>query len=376
MEYDFSKYATFGSDGGGEFYGNNQSQEIGYTDGSPYVANNWEPFKSATAPISTLKKNEKILGMTYGYFANRGEIIAPQGLRSQKAMYNLNINWTCLTVVNYQETYHSTQIYADHLRTPSDYDIEQFTRNAHSHGIKVCLKPMVHSKDNVWRAHIGFPDLNMDDLNAYWEPWFESYKNFILRYAELAQRCGIEMFCIGCEMLGTEHRRYDWEYIIQEVRRVYKGTVIYNTNHDHEDTQEWFDQLDFIGTSAYYPVGKPDSSYATMMKNWREVRYRLDAIAESRGKRFIFMEVGCRSVQEASQHPWDFTQDLGYNEQEQEDFYRSCMNTFYDDPYFAGVFWWDWPTNLPAHKGNEFYIYQKQTERYLIDFNKSKLLQK
>lgn len=108
MEYDFSKYATFGSDGGGEFYGNNQSQKIGYTDGSPYVANKWEPFKTATAPISTLKKNEKILGMTYGYFANRGEIIAPQGLRSQKAMYNLNINWTCLTVVNYQETYHST----------------------------------------------------------------------------------------------------------------------------------------------------------------------------------------------------------------------------------------------------------------------------
>jgi hypothetical protein len=122
------------------------------------------------------------------------------------------------------------------------------------------------------------------------------------------------MFCIGCEMLGTEHRKYDWEYIIQEVRRVYKGTIVYNTNHDHEDAQEWFDQLDFIGTSAYYPVGVPDSSYATMIKNWREVRYRLDAIAESRGKRFIFMEVGCRSIKESSQHPWDFTQDLKYNE--------------------------------------------------------------
>lgn len=376
MEYDFSKYATFGSDGGGEFYGNNQSQEIGYTDGSPYVASKWEPFETATAPISTLKKNEKILGMTYGYFANRGEIIAPKGIQSQKAMYNLGINWTCLTIVNYQETYHSTKIYADHLRTPSDYDIERFVYNAHVKGIKVCLKPMVHSEDNVWRAHIGFPDLNMDDLNAYWAPWFESYKNFILRYAELAQRCGVEMFCIGCEMLGTEHRRYDWEYIIKEVRRVYKGSVVYNTNHDHEDAQGWFDQLDFIGTSAYYPVGRPDSSYATMLKNWQEIRYRLDAIAESRDKRFIFMEVGCRSVKGASQHPWDFTQELEYNECEQEDFYRSCMNIFYDDPYFAGVFWWDWPTYLPQKKDKEFYIYQKQTECYLTDFNKTKLLKK
>ena len=55
-------------------------------------------------------------------------------------------------------------------------------------------------------------------------------------------------------MLGTEHRRYDWEYIIKEVRRVYRGVIVYNTNHDHEDAQEWFDCLDYIGTSAYFPV--------------------------------------------------------------------------------------------------------------------------
>lgn len=372
MKYDFDNLATFGSDGGGEFYGSKSKEDVGYTDGAP--SKSWEPFQTATDSISPVKKNEKILGMTYGYFANRGEIIAPNGIKSQRAMYNLGINWVCLTAVNYQETYHSTKIYADHLRTPSDYDIEQFTKTAHAKGIKVCLKPMLHSEDNVWRAHIGFPDLNMDDLNAYWQPWFESYKNFILRYAELAQRCGIEMLCIGCEMLGTEHRRYDWEYIIQEVRRVYKGTVVYNTNHDHEDSQEWFDILDYIGTSAYYPVGEKDNSYAGMLKGWQEVKYRLDAIAESRNKQFIFMEIGCRSVDDTSKHPWDFTEKLKYNEIQQEDFYRSCMNTFYDDPYFAGVFWWDWPTNLPDKKGADFYIHQKSTERYLTEFNKAKTL--
>jgi hypothetical protein len=143
---------------------------------------------------------------------------------------------------------------------------------------------MIHSEDNVWRAHIGFPDLNMDDLNAYWKPWFESYKNFILHYAELAQRCGVEMLCIGCEMLGTEHRKDDWLYIIKEVRRVYNGVVVYNTNHDHEDSQEWFNTLDYIGTSAYYPVGLKGRSYDDLIKEWWEVRYRLDAIAKDRGK--------------------------------------------------------------------------------------------
>jgi len=80
MEYDFDKYATFGSDGGGEFYGSKSKEDIGYTDGAPDKS--WEPFQTATDSISPVKKNEKILGMTYGYFANRGEIIAPNGIKS------------------------------------------------------------------------------------------------------------------------------------------------------------------------------------------------------------------------------------------------------------------------------------------------------
>lgn len=371
MNYDFKNNATFGSDGGDIEFNDHKSREVGYSDGYPFVPTKWEAFKTANTIIPPLDKSEKFWGMTYGYFANRGELISDKGIESQKAMYNLNINWTCLTVVNYQETYHSTRIYADHLRTPSDYDIEFFVKQAHDRGVKVCLKPMVHSEDNVWRAHIGFPDLNMDDLNAYWKPWFESYKNFILHYAELAQRCGVEMLCIGCEMLGTEHRKDDWLYIIKEVRRVYNGVVVYNTNHDHEDSQEWFDTLDYIGTSAYYPVceNSNTTSYEEMIKGWWEVRYRLDAIAKDRGKQFIFMEIGCRSVVNASRHPWDFTEDLPYDEWEQKHFYESCMEVFADDPYFAGVFWWDWPTNLPEGRGKDFYIHDKVTEDWLTSFN-------
>jgi hypothetical protein len=75
----------------------------------------------------------------------------------------------------------------------------------------------------------------MQDMDVYWKAWFISYKNFLLHYAELAQELGCEMFCIGCEMLGTEHRKWDWLYLIEEVRKIYKGKIVYNTNHDHEE---------------------------------------------------------------------------------------------------------------------------------------------
>ena len=364
MNYDYKNLSTFGSDGGDIEFNCNKIQKDG-------IPEKWEPFKTADEPVLIHNSYlDKMRGMSYGYFANRGEIVSEKGKESREEMYKLGLNWVCLTVVNYQETYHSTKIYADHLRTPSDHDIEEFVRDAHSRGVAVCLKPMVHSEDNVWRAHIGFPDLNMDDFNAYWQPWFESYKNFILHYAELAQRLGVEMLCIGCEMLGTEHRIYDWKYIIQEIKRVYRGALVYNTNHDHEEDQEWFNELDFLGTSAYYPVGVNGTDYKSMVKEWEKVRERLDTIAEKNGKRFIFMEIGCRSVRDASKHPWDFTENLPYNESEQLTFYKSCMDVFYDDPHFAGVFWWDWPTTLPNTINKDFYIYEKETEKYLKSFYK------
>lgn len=354
---------NFDTDGGG-LCSSFPSAAIGYTDGVPF-------FATGTKPITP--PSEKILGYNYGYMANRSEYRNPAAIESQNELFDIGINWVCLPVVNWQDTYHSTNIYADHLATPTDRDIAAFINSAHGRGIKVCLKPIVESKDHMWRAHIGFPDLNMQDMDVYWKAWFISYKNFMLHYAELAQELGIEMLCIGCEMLGTEHRKYDWEYLIKEVRRVYKGKVVYNTNHDHEDSQEWFDELDYIGTSAYYPVGGKTKSYDEMYKNWMQVRYRLDAIAKDRGKKFIFMEIGCRSVSNASEHPWDFTEELPWNEDEQADFYKSCFDVFMDDEYFAGVFWWDWQTftystREEAKKDKGFSIHLKEAENIVRDY--------
>lgn len=355
-----------GSDGGGFFPSHfAPSSTIGYTDGVPFFWTGKEEIK--------MTEDKKICGYNYGYMANRSEYRNPKAIQSQNKLFALGLNWVCLPVVNYQDKYYSTNIYADHLATPTDRDVAAFIESAHSRGVSVCLKPLLESKDHMWRAHIGFPDLNMQDMDMYWEKWFISYKNFILHYAELAQELKVEMLCIGCEMLGTEHRKYDWLFLIGEIRKVYKGKLVYNTNHDHEDDQEWFDVLDYIGTSAYYPVGGTDRTYETMVKNWTEVKYRLDAIAKDRGKKFIFMEIGCRSVEGATEHPWDFTEDLPWSEEEQANFYKSCFEVFMDDPYFAGVFWWDWPTFIyntreEAEQNKDFAIHLKKAEEVVKEY--------
>ena len=104
-----------------------------------------------------------------------------------------------------------------------------------------------------------------------------------------------------------------------------------------------------------------------------EVRYRLDAIAKDRNKQYIFMEIGCRSVKEASTHPWDFTEDLAWDEDEQANFIKSCYDAFLPSPYFAGVFWWDWPTvsytnRKAAEQDKGFSIHLKKAEEVMKDY--------
>lgn len=354
-----------GSDGG-EFYPfiATNSLPIGYSDGAP--------FMSANRPVPSFNSKEKILGQTYGYMANRGELRSSQSFDSQEKMYSLGNNWVCLAVANYQKTYHSTDIHADYVKTPTDRDIAAFVENAHKRGVKVCLKPMVNTEDGVWRAHIGFPDLHSGDMDYYWKLWFISYKNFLLHYAELAQELNCEMFCIGCEMIGTEHRKYDWLYLIDEVRRVYRGKIVYNTNHDREDAQDWFDTLDYIATSAYYPVGKNGLNEDAMLREWEKVKWRLNAIADSRKKQYIFMEIGCRSAKNCATEPWDFNTHMEPSLEEQELFYKTCLKTFIDDSHFAGVFWWDWPTYLysidTAAQDTSYCIYGKPAEQIVKNY--------
>lgn len=332
-----------GSDGGNFISYEDQVKRMGYTDGLPLGRHS---MRKKEIVVPKIQKSNKILGYTYGYMADRGAYRSPMGIKSQDLMYELGNNWVCLAVANYQKTFYSTDIYADYKRTPSDRDIEAFVKKAHDNGIKVCLKPMLNSEDNMWRAHIGFPDLNMGDMDIYWNKWFNSYTAYMTHYARLAEELGCEMLCIGCEMLGTEHRKADWLKLIDTIRSIYSGKVVYNTNHDHEDAVEWFDILDYIGTSAYYPVGAHGCDREHMIEEWTKIKWRLNAIAESRHKQYIFMEIGCRSAKGCAAMPWDFTQDFKWNEDEQALFYETCMDVFMDEPNFAGIFWWDWSTYI------------------------------
>ena len=311
-------------------------------------------------------------GFTYGFDAKRGDLRSEGGIKSQELLYKTGIDWMCLAVVCHQETAHSTEIKFDFAETVSDRDIMAAVERAHKNGIKVCLKPMVNCKDGVWRAYINFADSDFSGRDPYWDKWFKSYGDFMKYYAQLAEETGCEMLCIGCEMCGTERKEEHWRKLIAEIRQIYSGKLIYNTNHGHEDDVKWFDAVDYVGTSAYFPVADQGGATSEMMQvRWAAIRDEMKKVHEKFGKKIVFIEIGCRSAHGCATMPWDFNhKDFPHDEDEQAAFYDSCLSVFAKEPWFAGVFWWDWSTFIydtkeEAEADNGFNIHLKKTEDIL-----------
>ncbi|MBQ7955761.1 MAG: glycosyl hydrolase family 53 [Lachnospiraceae bacterium] len=314
----------------------------------------------------------EIKGFTYGYDAKRGDLRSKEGIKSQELLYQTGVNWICLPVVCEQETAHSTEISFDFGRTCSDRDIMATVQRAHNNNIKVCLKPMVNCKDGVWRAYINFADSDFEGKDPYWDKWFKNYGDFMKYYAQLAQETGCEMLCIGCEMCGTERKETHWRKLISEIREIYFGKLIYNTNHGHEDDVKWFDAVDYVGTSAYFPVAKEGGATSEIMQErWAAIREEMYKVHKKFNKQIVFIEIGCRSAHGCACMPWDFQhRDLPHDEDEQAAFYDSCLTVFADQPWFGGVFWWDWSTFIydtkeAALKDNGFNIHLKKAEDVL-----------
>ncbi|WP_416147214.1 glycoside hydrolase family 113 [Salipaludibacillus sp. HK11] len=313
-----------------------------------------------------------VKGMTYGWNTTRGAYRTEEAVESMKKLKATGSEWIALSFFTFQETFSSTEIIFDYGHTMTDRDIEFAVLKAKELGLKVCLKPVVNTRDGLWRARIGFPA----DASVYWEKWFSSYTNFLLHYAELAEELGCEMFCVGCEMINTESRIAEWEEVIYVVRNVYHGPLIYNANHGKEDGVAWFDKVDIIGTSAYFPVAEDgDASEETMIKNWRKVRDKMYLLHKKFNKPILFVEIGCRSAKGCAEMPWDFLHtELPFDEEEQANFYSSVLKVFWDEPWFAGFFWWDWKTKLypteDAKLDVDFNIHGKKAELVLQEWYK------
>ncbi len=308
-------------------------------------------------------------GYTWGFFSREGELLSEEAERSMKRLASNGLDWICITVNGWQETFYSTTIFSLYGLTQTDEEIAHAVSMAKSLGLKVCLKPMVNCLDRSWRARIDFPS---EEGSGYWEKWFTSYNRFMVYYAKMAEKLGCEMLCTGCEMAGMDKQSDRCRDMIKKVRDVYSVIIMHNINHGDELRFEWLGDVDVIGISGYYPVtDAANRSIDFMRKRWSEVVLRLEKCHEKYNRPIMFAEIGVRNEQGCSSYPWDFLYrpEKPVDEQEQSDFYESAMEATWDIPWFCGYFWWDWKAVIPAEEkakdNRDFTIYGKLAEKTL-----------
>lgn len=302
-----------------------------------------------------------IAGMTWGWTGIRGTWGTREAQESMQLMeQRLAVNWTAITFAALQATPQSTHIPFSDEPTVTDDEVRTAIDRAHALGLSVCLKPVVNVADGTWRAHINFFDHDVP-CEPTWGQWFASYTQFIVHYAKIAQETGCAMFSVGCEMVNADRRADEWRELIRAVREVYTGLITYNCDKYQESNVTWWDAVDVISSSGYYPLG-----------TWDDQLDRIEAVVTREKKPFFFMEAGCPS-REGSQHlPNDWNLVGEPSGEAQVDWYREAFTSTASREWVRGFMLWDWPATLYAESdaltNDDYCMFAKPAEAVVREF--------
>ncbi|TWT35295.1 hypothetical protein KOR34_01830 [Posidoniimonas corsicana] len=358
-----------------------------------------------------------VRGYSWGWNAVRGDYASDAAQASMAKLAETGVDHVCIAFAAEMPTAQTPRIlWGDqNPRMVSNDEVRAAIRLARRHNLKVILKPTVNPADGVWRAWIKFFRPATDEETAAghagvadpwaseesfrkgevvdtqrWDQWWDDYRRFLEHYARIAADERVEAFCVGCEMSSTEGFETRWRATIEGIRRIYGGVLTYNCNHGRESTINWWDQLDLIGVSGYYPIpprsGESlEQALATvtpkeqMVAELADVRHELRAVSERWGKPILFIETGVTNVRGAARRPWSHAYSMPafpISDEEQARYYEAMFETFWQEPWFHGFCWWDWPARLyPAERASRirsFCVYGRPAAGILRDWYTSR----
>ena len=304
---------------------------------------------------------KKVKGITFGTFAAKGSFTKEEAKSSLISLKERTGADTIILVPNaLQDTAQSEEIDFSSPATIGDEELIEMIRFAKSLGLHVFLKPTVNCKNGTWRAFIDFFDRDVH-CEPKWGKWFESYTAFQLHFARIAQKEKCEMFIAGCEMVMSERREEEWRKLIFDIRSEYDGLVSYNADKYQEENVKWWDCVDVISSSGYYPLS-----------DWESELDRIEQTVSLYKKPFFFAEVGCMSTTGASKIPNKWLLDGKVNLKEQADWYQAMFESCEKREWISGygIWEWGWKQQKPemAKKDRRYDIYGKPAEEVVRRF--------
>ncbi|MEM9050714.1 MAG: hypothetical protein AAGC47_01575 [Bacteroidota bacterium] len=200
-------------------------------------------------------------------------------------------------------------------------------------GLKVMLKPQ------VWIPKMWVGDFYPADM----EKWEESMTEFTLDFARLADSLDVEVFCLATEYkkLTIENPDY-FRGLIKKIRAVYSGKLTYAANWDEYNQVTFWEELDYIGVNAYFPLSENEEpSLEELKASWTSIASELASVSSSVEKPIIFTEFGYRSIANNTERPWEHGR-ADYEGVSQSKAFEALFSSVWKEPWMAGGFIWKW----------------------------------
>jgi len=242
-------------------------------------------------------------------------------------------------------------VYRQNLKVNYDFERQWYgeTKKALFDGIAKAknLNKFIKAQENkivgkgIWRG--GFMTKSEKD----WKFFEKEYTAFILDYAKIADSLHVELFCIGTELKRVALEKPEFmRKLTRDVRKVFKGSITYAANWDSYDKIQFWDELDFIGIDAYFPLSdKRLPEIAELMESWSSITKNIATVSQKFDKKIIFTEWGYEDEEYVGKEPWKIGNGTPLkirNETMQVNAYKSMFETVWEEPWMKGIFVWRW----------------------------------
>jgi len=213
-----------------------------------------------------------------------------------------------------------------------------------------------------WRGDIDFKN------EQEWQIFFRDYEEWIVTIAAIAETSGASLFCIGTELMNSIQYEKEWRQIISKVREVYSGKLTYAANWDIYDQISFWDDLDYIGIQAYFPLAEHELPSADQIhEGWDRIYEEIIPFAIDLNKQIIFTEIGYDISVNAAKEPWNSDR---LDQKEGESLQKLCLKIAlekvknYDQ--MAGLFLWKWFPETQPFAHHEDYNLQRAEIKILL----------
>lgn len=208
---------------------------------------------------------------------------------------------------------------------------------ARMQGLKTMLKP------HVWMQGGSHLDLEFT-TEADWQTFEHDYAQYVLYFAEIADSLQVDLYCITTELdRFAIARPAFWQKLIGQVKKIYKGKLTYAANWDRYERIPFWNQLDYIGVDAYFPLSDDrEPSIQQLVRGWKPHLSALQKMSSQFQKPILFTEFGYRSCDHTARRPWESETDCAPNPTAQANAYAALTEAVWPQPWFAGGFAWKW----------------------------------